>query len=260
MHITRYTARGLTCLVASAVLLLGAASSVQAMTLGQIAIQVKDAPAGPFGSIEMVADHGANPVSQWNQAVAGMRRDAVNFANCLNDSEKCKGAAMTGWRDMVLGLQSANKTTQLRLVNTFFNRWQYREDKDTYGVSDRWASPSEFMANSGDCEDYAIAKYFTLSVLGFNDSDLRVMAVIDNSRAIGHSVLAAKVDGAVYVLDNLSASVQRDTDYAQSYTPRFAVNFSGVWTYSAKPVVANATPATPGDITTLASLEVASGE
>ena len=244
-------------LIAVAALMLAAAPA-HALTLGQIATQAKQAPAGPFGSIEMVSDT-VNPVSQWNQAVSGMRRDAIQFANCLTDAAKCQGAAMTGWRDMVIGLDNADKLTQLRLVNTFFNRWQYREDKDTYGKADYWASPAEFMANSGDCEDYAIAKYFTLSVLGFSDRDLRVMAVIDNTRGIGHSVLAANVDGKVYVLDNLSTSVQRDTDYAQAYTPRFAVNLSGVWTYSAKPIVANAEP-THNDITTLASLEVASGE
>lgn len=241
-------------LIASVVLLFTAAPS-HAITLGQIASQAKEAPAGPFGSIELVAENKANQVTQWNQAVAGMRRDAVALAGCLTDRTACQGAAMTGWRDMVVGLQNVDKVSQLQMVNTFFNRWQYREDRDTYGRSDYWASPVEFMTNSGDCEDYAIAKYFTLSVLGFQDSDLRVMAVMDNSRAIGHSVLAASIDGNVYILDNLAASVQRDTDYAQSYTPRFAVNLSGVWTYSAKPIVADATPANSNNLLTLASAE-----
>ncbi|HEY0907266.1 MAG TPA: transglutaminase-like cysteine peptidase [Methylophilus sp.] len=223
-------------LLTSAVILMGLASHSHALTLGQIAQQTKAAETGPFGAVEMVAAKAADRVGQWNQALAAMRAEAPLFASCLQAADHCKGAAMTAWRDMVLTLLQADKVTQLRLVNTFFNRWQYREDKEVYGVSDKWATPAQFMANSGDCEDYAIAKYFTLSVLGFNDRDLRVMAVIDNSRGIGHSVLAAKADGVIYVLDNLSSSVQKDTDYANAYTPRFAVNASGIWSYGANPV------------------------
>lgn len=238
-------------LLACVVVLLTAGHS-HAITLGQIAQQAKQAPEGPFGSIELVADRQNSPVNQWNRAVATMQRDAVVFAKCLSDRAQCNGAAMVGWRDLVIGLQNSDKVTQLQMVNGFFNRWQYREDRDTYGRSDYWASPAEFMSNSGDCEDYAIAKYFTLTVLGFNDQQLRVMAVIDNNRGIAHSVLAAKIDAHVYVLDNLTSTVLRDTEYAQGYTPRFAVNFSGVWTYSAKPVVASA-PANDTNLLTLAS-------
>jgi predicted transglutaminase-like cysteine proteinase len=223
------------CTLASVALLAGLSSHAHALTLGQIAQQAKQAERGPFGAIEMVSTNSQNRVNQWNQALSQMRAEAPIFASCLQTAESCKGAAMTAWRDMVLTLINSDKMTQLRLVNSFFNRWQYREDRDVYGVSDKWASPSQFMANSGDCEDYAIAKYFTLSVLGFQDRDLRIMAVMDNTRGIGHSVLAVKAEGAVHVLDNLSNAVLKDTEYAQAYTPRFAVNASGVWSYNAAP-------------------------
>lgn len=221
--------------VASIALLAGLSFNAHALTLGQIAQQAKQAERGPFGAIELVSTNAANRVNQWNQALTKTRAEAPLFASCLQNQDNCKGAAMTAWRDMVLTLINADKMTQLRLVNSFFNRWQYREDRDVYGVSDKWASPAQFMANSGDCEDYAIAKYFTLSVLGFHDRDLRIMAVIDNTRGIGHSVLAVKAEGAVHILDNLSNAVLKDAEYAQAYTPRFAVNASGVWTYNAAP-------------------------
>jgi predicted transglutaminase-like cysteine proteinase len=228
------TQTSIVSLLTAAVLFFGLASQGHALTLGQIAQQTKATTAsGPFGAVEMVATNASHRVGQWNQVLAAMRTEAPVFAACLQAASNCKGAAMTAWRDLVFSVYQSDKVTQLRLVNTFFNRWQYREDTETYGRSDKWATPAQFMANSGDCEDYAIAKYFTLSVLGFADKDLRVMAVIDNSRGIGHSVLAVKADNTVYVLDNLSNVAQRDTDYAQAYTPRFAVNASGVWAYSA---------------------------
>jgi predicted transglutaminase-like cysteine proteinase len=221
--------------LASVALIAGLSFNAHALTLGQIAQQAKQAETGPFGAIEMVATQSSHRVGQWNQALKQMRAEAPIFASCLQNQDTCKGAAMTAWRDMVLTLINTDKMTQLRLVNNFFNRWQYREDREVYGVNDKWASPAEFMANSGDCEDYAIAKYFTLSVLGFQDRDLRIMAVMDNTRGIGHSVLAVNAQGSVHILDNLSNAVLKDTEYAQAYTPRFAVNASGVWSYNAAP-------------------------
>ena len=223
-------------MVTGASLTLGLMAPGHALTLGQIAQRAaQNTQIGPFGAIEMVAHNASNRVAQWNRALSAMREQSPQFAACLQDSEKCQGAAMSAWRDMMFTLQNADKVTQVRMVNTFFNRWQYREDRDVYGKSDVWATPAEFMANSGDCEDYAIAKYFTLSALGFTDRQLRIMAVINNTSGAGHSVLAANVEGTIYVLDNLSNTVLRDTDYAQNYTPRFAVNASGIWAYSTNP-------------------------
>ena len=58
--------------------------------------------------------------------------------------------------------------TKLKAVNDFFNqRLAYMEDIDNWGVQDYWASPLESLGKgAGDCEDYAIGKYFTLTSLG----------------------------------------------------------------------------------------------
>ena len=40
---------------------------------------------------------------------------------------------------------------------------------------DYWATPIEFMGTgAGDCEDYAIAKYFSLINLGIPEDKLRI--------------------------------------------------------------------------------------
>ena len=96
---------------------------------------------------------------------------------------------------------------QLDTVNRFLNGWRYREDAANYGRRDYWASPLEFFLRSGDCEDYAIAKYVTLRQLGFAAEQLRLVVVHDVVRDLAHAVLAVYLDDQVYILDNLTRAV-----------------------------------------------------
>ena len=68
---------------------------------------------------------------------------------------------------LIIELQNKNEIEIVTKVNDFFNEVSFSFDKDIYGVSDYWATPFEFLArDKGDCEDYAIAKYFVLNHLG----------------------------------------------------------------------------------------------
>lgn len=84
-------------------------------------------------------------------------------------------------------------------VNT---QYKYIPDIVNWGVSDYWASPAEFEEKGGgDCEDFAIAKYFRLIKAGFKVDDLRL--AYSNSQPIGpHIILLAKLDNKWLALDN----------------------------------------------------------
>ena len=206
-----------------------------ALTLGQVAQVAANAQPAAFNSVEMVAYNAEERVPQWNRVKGALEGDMGTLQACLTDKSTCEGAAQQGWHDMVMGLLDQNQQTQLSLVNAFFNRWQYRTDMDTYGVSERWAGPLEFMQNSGDCEDYAIAKYVTLTFLGFEDDQMRVMAVIDNNRGgIGHSVLSVDTANGKMILDNLTDNVYSEAQQT-GYAQRFAVNMDGIYTYAQQP-------------------------
>lgn len=203
-----------------------------AMTLGQIGKISQGAQPAAFESLEMISANGDAYTPQWNRAKAEISRDMTKLQSCLDDASNCTGAAQTNWREMVIGLRGQDENTQLQTVNVFFNRWQYRTDAETYGVSDKWVGPISFMENSGDCEDYAIAKYVTLTFLNFSDTQMRIMAVQDNNRGgIGHSVLNVTTRGGDVVLDNLSDQAY-DAAQQTGYTPRFAVNQAAVYTYA----------------------------
>ena len=99
-----------------------------------------------------------------------------------------------------------------------------------WGKPDYWAVPAQFLKKSGDCEDYAIAKYFTLKELGFPPGDMRIVVLRDTIRNLAHAVLVVYLDGEAYVLDNLSNVVQPHSRL-RNYDPQYSVNENGRWTH-----------------------------
>lgn len=75
------------------------------------------------------------------------------------------------WREVIRQAGSAAEADKLRRVNEFFNRRvRFVEDAQVWGRADYWASPLELLGQgAGDCEDFAIAKYFSLIEAGVED-------------------------------------------------------------------------------------------
>lgn len=85
-----------------------------------------------------------------------------------------------------------------------------QSDYETYGVPDRWVGPFDsFKHMAGDCEDYALAKYTTLLLMGYRDEDMRLMIVNypDESSVTYHAVLAVREEGRWLVLDNIRDAI-----------------------------------------------------
>ena len=55
--------------------------------------------------------------------------------------------------------------------------------------------PHSPRSGKGDCEDYAIAGYNTLTEAGFPHDDLQLVLVRDRAIQQDHAVLAAHLDG-----------------------------------------------------------------
>jgi predicted transglutaminase-like cysteine proteinase len=86
-----------------------------------------------------------------------------------------------------------NSTTEVKLqeINNFFNKIPYFEDMTVWGHSDYWATPLEFLAMAkGDCEDYVIAKYFSLRNLGVEYEKLFFSYVKSTKFTRPHMVLS----------------------------------------------------------------------
>ncbi len=142
---------------------------------------------------------------------------------------------VVAWRRMMDEARGQPVEQQLNLVNNFFNRRiRYALDPDIWGVPDYWATPLETMGRGmGDCEDYAIAKYITLKLLGVPNERLRLIYV--RARTAGalteaHMVLGYFEDpaGEPLILDNLITSV-RPAARRPDLTPVFSFNSQGLW-------------------------------
>lgn len=99
---------------------------------------------------------------------------------------------------------------QLYEINNFFNGIPYYTDKEHWGKSDYWATPVEMLGtNGGDCEDYVIAKYFSLRSLGIPDSKLRMMFVTALQQNQAHMVLAyyPEPNAIPLILDNINPRI-----------------------------------------------------
>jgi len=68
---------------------------------------------------------------------------------------------------LMLSLQTSQESEKLERVNAFFNQMQFVSDEVLWKQKDYWATRMEFIGKgAGDCEDFVIAKYFTLKQLG----------------------------------------------------------------------------------------------
>ena len=130
-----------------------------------------------------------------------------------------------------------DETALLAAVNEFFNRRiVFTEDQAAWGQNDYWASPLETLEKGmGDCEDYAIAKYFSLLAAGVPVARLRLVYVRATIGGPGgltqaHMVLAwyAQPGAEPLILDNLVGEL-RPASRRPDLTPVFSFNSEGLW-------------------------------
>jgi predicted transglutaminase-like cysteine proteinase len=178
-----------------------------------------------FGTVEFRTSLKALP--RWERIRERAARQMVRLAE---REVEALPRAIRQWREMLMAAREMSEMEQLKTVNRFFNRWPYRLDREVYGAPDHWATPEEFMIHSGDCEDYGIAKYFSLRQLGLPAARLRLVVVRDRIRGIGHAVLAVYLGQAVYILDNLTDQVLPHRRY-RHYRPQYSVNETHAWAH-----------------------------
>ncbi len=113
-------------------------------------------------------------------------------------------------------------------VNDYVNQFKYIEDKNNFGQSDYWATPTEFFARGGDCEDFAIAKYAILKQLGVSESKMRLAIVQDKIKNIPHAVLIVYTDNGPMLLDNQMKTTKQVAS-VDRYKPIYSINATGWW-------------------------------
>lgn len=118
---------------------------------------------------------------------------------------------VSAWRALISDSSHLSDQEKLQRVNDFFNRTiRYGEDVDIWKKSDYWASPMQTLEKGmGDCEDFALAKFFTLQLLGIADSHMRMVYATQTATRQAHMVLGywASAEAEPVLLDNLERAI-----------------------------------------------------
>ncbi|MBP5971125.1 MULTISPECIES: cysteine protease LapG [Pseudomonas] len=141
------------------------------------------------------------------------------------------------WQNLLATQKQVGEMEKLKVVNLFFNKQvRYVEDIDLWHEVDYWETPIEALwKGAGDCEDYAIAKYFSLRHLGVSSDKLRITYVKALRQNRAHMVLTyyATPDAMPLVLDSLIDPIQ-PASQRTDLLPVYSFNAEGLYLPGAK--------------------------
>ena len=135
------------------------------------------------------------------------------------------------WGNLMIEVKDGSTQQKLKQVNDFFNDLEFVSDQSQWGVSDYWATPIEFLSTAGgDCEDFSVAKYFTLRELGIPVEKLRLTYVKAVKLKQAHMVLAyyESANAVPLVLDNLVGEI-KPASLRKDLLPVYSFNGDGLW-------------------------------
>ena len=155
-------------------------------------------------------------------------------------------ASVVAWREMLTMSSAEPEASKLKRVNTFFNqKVRFDDDRKIWGVADYWATPLEVLGRGeGDCEDFAIAKYVTLRLMGVPSSKMRLTYVKARLGGPQSQIVQAHMVLSYYqapedeplILDNLITDI-RPASRRPDLTTVFGFNAEGLWVGGGAPRV-----------------------
>jgi len=166
--------------------------------------------------------------------------DAQNTAQVISPKQLLEASKKYGplaekrfkaWQALVDDNLDKSERIKLDKVNDFFNQVLWVSDQQHWGTSDYWATPIEMLGtDAGDCEDYTIAKYFTLKALGVSEKKLYLTYVKAVRLNQAHMVLTYfdKPNAIPLVLDNINKRIL-PANKRPDLVPIYSFNGDGLW-------------------------------
>ncbi|WP_050423021.1 transglutaminase-like cysteine peptidase [Bradyrhizobium tropiciagri] len=194
----------------------------------------------PFGlATGLLAGGGLH--DKWLGVQHQLADELVQLAACESDRAGCASPEALRFLAIVDLGRARNGRARLGEINRAINLAIHPgSDLATYGEPDVWATPlATFARGSGDCEDYAIAKFVALAKAGVAPEDLRIVVMHDLLGGEDHAVVAARLDGHWLTLDNRRMAMIEDTDIRR-FRPTFVIDQNGVNRYVDAPPVTEA--------------------
>lgn len=166
----------------------------------------------------------------WRDFSARQSASLQALSSCEQNPALCPSKEIERWSKLVNDLRLQNKLRQIITVNRWFNRLPYKHDEYAYDTLDYWADTEELLLKRGDCEDYALSKYYTLRRLGFTPEELKIAVVYDNITYTNHAVLMVYTNGTRYMLD-INADDTRADKMDYRYQTIYTFNEKTAWFY-----------------------------
>lgn len=167
---------------------------------------------------------------QWSDFSARQSQSLQSLSECEQNEAWCTSPEVKRWAGLINNLREQGKLRQIITVNKWFNRLPYKYDEDAYEQLDYWADTLELLQKRGDCEDFALSKYYTLRQLGFTPEELQVTMVYDRENFINHAVLMVFIDGTRYMMD-INSDTTEPSALGKRYKPLYSFNEQTAWYY-----------------------------
>lgn len=138
---------------------------------------------------------------------------------------------LKAWQDLINTHKNAGELSKLRATTDFFMQFKAVSDKEMWQQENYWATPIELIGrDGGDCEDFALAKYFTLKAMGVPIKKMRLVYVTSTKLKQPHMILAyyEQPDADPLVLDNVTKWILYGSE-RPDLKPVYSFNSVSVW-------------------------------
>ena len=175
-------------------------------------------------------------LSQWWETVSRHRNERALLEDCLTSENLCD-SRLRGLRRLLTRARGLPLDKQLKLVNYYVNRKDYRHDRartivtvaheDGQKLRSQWRTLLDFVRGGGDCEDYASTKYFLMRELGVPVEDMRIVVTYERASRSHHAVLAVRrPDREVWLLE-ADNTISKPPHRGYRYV--YALNEDAIW-------------------------------
>jgi len=140
-------------------------------------------------------------------------------------------ARVEQWKSLIEQGSSWSDHRQLIEVNDFVNQFNFVDDIYHWKQEDYWATPLQtLVTKGGDCEDFSIAKYFTLTEMGMAEAKLKLTYVKALTINKAHMVVSyfENPKDEPLVLDNLNPEIL-PASQRKDLLPVYSFNGQGLW-------------------------------
>jgi len=175
----------------------------------------------PFGLHSVEVTNGWL-LNTWRGVQKDLRVENEILKRCRTQADNCPRAART-FLAIVAEARAHTGRARIGIINRAINLAIRAKRDPAY-----WMGPlAALTKGSGDCKDYAVAKYVALTEAGVAEEDLRLVIVHDLAIDEDHAIVTTRLGRNWIVLDNRWLALTQDADLRRA-VPLFVLDHDGV--------------------------------